>query len=116
LPFGIVWLAFNVSLDGLAPHVWAITYLLNMRQPKCSIAGHSVPLDGDTIRYGGKVKIWWDLNAPRLHRGWVTGGKITTSVPVRFTHAIRHRSQVIRPDNDGICVDHEVQGKLQVRP
>lgn len=115
-PAGIVWLVFYTALDGLAPHAWLITYLTYLRRSKRVLAGRVVAPDGTEVVYGGRVKIWWDLNAPRLHHGWVTGGRIKTSVPVRFTHAIRHRRQVVAYDKRGALADHEVQGKLQVRP
>jgi hypothetical protein len=117
LPAGVVWLLFNAQLDGRAPHLWAYSYLLFLVRPKRTLAGRAVGAVEKTVSYAGKVGIWWDLHAPRLHHGWVTGGRITTSVPVRFTHAISHRNQVMVSDDDRIAaVDHEVEGKLQVRP
>lgn len=115
-PAGIVWLAFYTELDGLQPHVWFLSYLRYLRRPKRTLCGQALLADGDKTSYGGRVKIWWDLNSPRLHHGWIAGGRVTTTVPVRFTHAIFHRHQVMVPDDDrGPTVDHEVQGKLQVR-
>jgi hypothetical protein len=116
IPIGLVVLSFQVELDGLAPHWWLLAWVLYKRRPKRLLAGESVPMPGTKIHYGGKVKIWWDLNAPRLHSGWVTGGRISTSVPIRFTYAIFHRRQVIKPDSDGKMVtDYEVDKKLRVR-
>ena len=115
-PIGVVWLAFKIELEGLKPHTWALAYLLYLRRPKRTLAGRAMTAEGEKISYTGRVRILWDLNAPRLQRGWVTGGHIVTTVPARFTHAIFHRSQVIAPDERGRAVDHEVQGKLQVRP
>jgi hypothetical protein len=116
LPIGLVVLAFQVELDGMAPHWWLLAHLLYMRRPKCSYVGEAVPVTGAKIRYGGKVKIWWDLNSPRLHNGWVTGGKISTTVPVRFTYAILHRRRVVKPDSNGKAIEsHQVDKKLRVR-
>lgn len=115
-PVGVVWLAFRVELDGRAPHLWAISYLLYMRRPKRTLAGRQVSAAGSSLSYAGRVRIWWDLQAPRLHRGWVSGGTITTNVPVRFTHVIRHRHQVLVGDSSGAAASHEVQRRLEVRP
>lgn len=116
LPVGVVWLALYGELDGRAPHRWAISYLHYLRRPKRTLAGRSVALAGTRVDYSGKARVWWDLHAPRLHRGWVTGGRVATAVPVRFTYAILHRRQVVVPDDRGIHAEHEVQGRLQVRP
>jgi hypothetical protein len=117
LPAGVVWLLFNAQLDGRAPHLWAYSYLLFLVRPKRTLSGRAVRAAGETVSYVGKIRIWWDLHAPRLHHGWVVGGRVTTNVSVRFTHAILHRHQVMVADDDrDVVMDHEVQGKLQVRP
>jgi hypothetical protein len=128
LPAGVVWLLFNAQLDGRAPHLWAYSYLLFLVRPKRTLGARSVRAAGQTVSYAGKVKIWWDLHAPRLHHGWVIGGRVTTNVPVRFTHAIFHSRQIMvfdpnrsvgtpdRLDPTAIAIGHEVQGKLQVKP
>lgn len=116
LPLGIVMLAFQVELDGLAPHWFLLAYVLYLRRPKRTLCGEAVPMPGTKIRYGGKVKIWWDLNAPRLHNGWVAGGKISTSVPASFTYAIFHRKRILEPNEKYESIkDYEVDGKLRVR-
>jgi hypothetical protein len=116
-PVGVVWFAFKVELEGLKPHAWVLAYLLYLRRPKRVLGGDAVTAVGEAVAYSGRVRIWWDLDAPRLHDGWVTGGRVRTTVPVRFAYALRHRKQVIRPDDDrGRLADHEVEGRLQVRP
>lgn len=116
IPVGIVWLAFQVELDGLPPHWWLLAYVLYIRRPKRTLCGEAVPMPGTEIRYSGKVKIWWDLNAPRLHNGWIIGGKFSTSVPASFTYAIFHRRRVLEPNDDYETItDYEVDGKVQVR-
>lgn len=115
-PFGVTWLIFQVDFDGRVPHLWALSYLVYMRRPKRTIAGRRMTPSGTKTPYAGRVKTTWDLNAPRLHHGWVTGGRVSTSVPVRFTHSVLHRSQVLeRSEARHHCSDHAVQGKLQVR-
>jgi hypothetical protein len=115
-PFGIVWLAFKVELDGRQPHAWAISYLRYLRRPKRVLAGRTMAAPGTEVTYGGRVRVWWDIHAPRLHHGWVVGGRVSTAVPVRFTHSLWHRSQVVVPDADRApCVAHEVRGRLRVR-
>lgn len=117
LPAIVVWGVFFAELDGIPPHRWATNYLRFLARPKRTLGAHVVAPDGRTVRYAGKVAIWWDLNCPRLHHGWVTGGKVATTVPVRFTHAIIHRRQVMASDDRRyVACGHEVDGKLQVRP
>ena len=115
LPAGIVWIAYYAELDGRSPHRWAYSYLLFLLRPKRTIAGRPVKRDGATVRYKGKTKVWWDLHAPRLHHGWVRGGRVTTSVPASFTSSFRHTNPVMRVDGDyAPVVDREVV-KLEVR-
>lgn len=117
LPVGVVWLALYAELDGRSPHAWAISYALYMAQPKRTLAGREMVAPGTKIDYAGRVRIWWDVHAPRLHHGWITGGLVSTSLPVHFTYALLHRSRVIAPEAGGAnCVGHVVEGKLQVRP
>lgn len=116
-PIGAVWLLSTVELDGRIPHQWVISYLDYLRRPKRVLAGRAVAAADTRITYAGRVRIWWDLAAPRLHHGWVIGGRISTPLSVRFTHAILHRHQVLVVDErHGSPVDHEVQGKLAIRP
>jgi hypothetical protein len=114
-PIAVVWLAFNVELEGLKPHAWALVHLRYLRRPKRTLAGRAVPAEGEKISYSGRASFSWDLNAPRLHRGWVKGGRVVTTVPVRFTFSLRHRRQVIAPSARGRLADHDVESKLQVR-
>jgi hypothetical protein len=115
LPFGVVWLAFRVELDGRPPHLWALSYMRYLVRPKRTLGGRAVGPSGKAISYSGRVRIWWDLDAPRLHRGWVRGGRVSTNVPARFTHALRHRHQVLVADDDRLLVlGHEVHGRMQV--
>lgn len=117
LPIGVVWLALYAELDGRSPHAWAISYVLYVARPKRVLAGREMVAPGTRIDYAGRVRIWWDVHAPRLHHGWITGGLVSTSVPVRFSYAILHRRRVIAPDVNGDnCIDHTVEGRLQVRP
>jgi hypothetical protein len=116
-PAGIVWLSMNAHLDGRSPHKWAISYLLYLRRIKRTIAGRKADEDGTKTVHRGKVSIWWDITAPRMHHGWVAGGRITTAVGVRFTHALLHRHQVVRPDDDRRPVlEHDVERRLEIRP
>lgn len=116
-PAGVVWLAFKVELDGRAPHLWLASYLLFLKRPKRTLAGRTVDPPDTRVAYAGRVRIWWDVTAPRLHHGWVLGGRVCTVVPARFTHSLWHRQQLLVGDDDRApVVDHEVQGRLQVRP
>lgn len=116
IPVALVWLAFYAELDGLRPHVWLSLYLRYVRRHKRTLCGRPVTAVGEKVTYAGRVSIWWDLHAPRLHRGWVTGGRITTSVPIRFTYGILHNRSAILEDERGRCAeDYEVRQKLQVR-
>lgn len=117
LPGLIVWLSMNVEIDGRAPHRWVVSgarFLVRDKHTWCGVHARSV---GDQSSYAGRVRFWWDQHSPRLRHGWVRGGLVTTSVPARFTHSLRHRHQVIRPgDGYDVASGHEVDGRLEVRP
>lgn len=116
LPVGVVWLALHVELDGRLPHLWALSYLLYLRRPKRTLAGRPVDPVATRTDYSGRVRVWWDLHAPRLQHGWVVGGRFSTTVPARFTHALWHTRQVVTSSEHGsIVVEHAVEGRLQVR-
>jgi hypothetical protein len=117
LPIGGVWLAMNAELDGRRPHMWAISILHWASGPRRTMAGQRIPVAGSKIAYGGRVRVFWDVTAPRLHHGWVKGGKVSTSLPVRFTHSVLHRRSVIAPgDSQGVMLDqYEVSNRLEVR-
>lgn len=116
-PIGVVWLALHVELDGRLPHLWALSYLLYLRRPKRTLAGRRVDAAGTRTDYSGRVRVWWDLHAPRLQHGWVVGGRVSTTVPARFTHALWHTHQVVVADDERApVVDHVVRERLQVRP
>lgn len=113
-PGALVYVALNAQLDGLRPHRWVYCYATSIQSPRRSTAG--VPVL-EHARYGGRVRFYWDVLAPRLHHGWVLGGRVTTTVPVRFTHAMRHTAPVMKSDDDRSVADgYEVQDRLEVRP
>lgn len=117
IPGGIVWLSMNVEIDGRAPHRWIVSVARFIKRPSRTIAGRKVRAEGARSVYRGRVRVWWDLNTPSLHHGWVDGGKVTSIVPARFTYAIRHRCRVMVADGSGAEVrNYEVDGKLEVRP
>jgi len=115
-PIGVVWLVLHVELDGRSPHRWLISYLMFLRRPKRTVGGRAVGHADTTVSYSGKVRIWWDLHAPSLKHGWIKGGSVTTSVPVRFTHSILHRHPVMTSTNTHGAVVNHVVHKLEVRP
>lgn len=116
IPAGVVWFSMNAELDGRHPHRWAISTPAWIASPRRTLAGRSIPLAGTKISYAGRVRVHWDINAPRLYSGWVRGGKVSSTVPVRFSHALTHRRPVISPDGDGVILsDYEVD-RLEVRP
>lgn len=114
-PIGVAWLVMFVELDGRSPHLWAISYLRFLIRPHITRAGAPVQ---DSADYGGRMRIWWDLAAPRLHHGWVRGGIVTTTISGRFTHALlRHCQPVLCGDDDREpVVGYEVEDRLEIRP
>lgn len=117
LPAGIVWVATNASVDGRSPHRWVVSAFRYLRRSKRTICGRSIRREGKTVFFKGRVKFWWDLNAPRLHHGRISGGRVTSVVPVRFTHAIRHRNPVITPDEGGVLLDdYQISDEVEIRP
>jgi TcpE family len=117
IPGLIVWLSMNVEIDGRVPHRWIVSSAKFVVRPKRTWCGSSIRREGARVAYRGRVSFWWDSDSPRLVHGWVRGGRVTTTVPVRFTHSLRHRHRVMASD-DGYMptVDHDVDGDLEVRP
>lgn len=116
-PAVIVYVALNAEIDGRAPHRWVVSVVRSLFAPRRTWCGQSVGRDGSRVRYRGRVRIYWDEHAPHLHHGWVVGGRLTVFVSVRFTHALRHRSSVVRHDDDGdLVLDYAVHKQLEVRP
>lgn len=117
VPSGVVWLAMNFEVDGRAPHLWVLSFARFLVRDKRVLCGRRARASGERVRYGGNTRFWWDLDAPRLHHGYVRGGSVTTSVAVRFTHAVRHRHLVMRPHAGGDVADaYDVASSLEVRP
>jgi len=115
-PIAVVWVALNVELDGRSPHRWVASYLAFLARPRRTLAGRPYPAPGSRIVCAGRMRLSWDLNAPRLHRGWVKGGTVGTNVGTRFTHALRHRHPVLKPDDRRVPMSgYEVARRLQVR-
>jgi hypothetical protein len=113
-PAGLVYVALNAQLDGLRPHRWVYCYARSVRSPRRSTAG--VPVL-ERARYGGRVRFYWDDLAPRLHHGWVRGGRLSTCVPVRFTWSIRHMKLVMVASRSGRNTSsYAVEDRLEVRP
>jgi hypothetical protein len=117
LPGGVVWLVMHVELDGRSPHRWTYSYLKFLARPRRTLAGSAIARPGRRIVTSGSVRVLWDAHAPRLHHGWLRGGVLTTSVPVRFTFSLRHRSRVVVGDDERVCVaGYAVHDRVQVRP
>lgn len=116
IPAGIVWLAANSAVDGRAPHRWVVSVVRYYLRPKRTICGRPVRREGARVAYSGRVRFWWDLEAPRLHHGWIRGGQASSSVPVRFTHALRHRHRVFEPDDGGATLSGYDVDQVEVRP
>lgn len=117
IPLGVVWIAFNVEIDGRSPHRWVVSCARFITRRKRLWCGQRARSDGERVRYRGRMRVWWDISAPRLHHGYVRGGRVTTAVPVRFTHALRHTAPVMKADNEhSPTVGYEVPGRIEVRP
>jgi hypothetical protein len=115
LPIALVYVMMRVEFEGLSPHSWISAFLLFALRPRRTLAGRRIQAAGTKMSHRGKVRFWHDVHSPRLHHGWIIGGSFSTNVPVRFSYAIRHRSQIIRPGGKP-ARDHVVEGKLEVRP
>lgn len=116
IPAAIVWAAMNAEVDGRAPHRWAFSCAQFLVRNKRTICGASARKIGCRVNYRGKIGFLWDIDCPRLQQGFITGGFLSTSVPVRFTYSFRHCKRRIVPSSDGVLLDaHEVDGKIEVR-
>jgi hypothetical protein len=116
-PAALVWLAMNSEIDGRAPHRWAFSCLRFLVKDKHTFCGQPARRDGEHVRYRGRVRFWWDVDAPRLHHGWVLAGRVYTRSRVRFAHALRHRHPTMVADERGHEVTgYEVADRLEVRP
>ena len=117
VPVAIVYFATNAHVDGRSPHRWVVSVWRYVVRPKRTRSGRTLLADGARVSYRGRIKVWWDISAPRLHHGWIRGGSVTTTVPVRFTHAIRHKSLVVKTDEDGSPLsEYDVGDNLEVKP
>jgi hypothetical protein len=116
VPGMIVWFSMNAEIDGRAPHLWLISCARYVTREKHTLCGRRARREGQKVSYKSKVNIWWDLDAPRLHHGYVNGGRLRTSVPVRFGHSLIHRNFVMRPSERGQFSDYEIDGRLEVKP
>jgi hypothetical protein len=115
--FPLMAIAFNVEIDGRSPHRWVVSCARFITRRKRLWCGQRARSDGERVRYRGRMRVWWDISAPRLHHGYVRGGRVTTAVPVRFTHALRHTAPVMKADNEhSPTVGYEVPGRIEVRP
>lgn len=116
IPFIVVWTVLNAGIDGRAPYRWfysAVTFALRGKRTLC---GKRVRAPGKKVSCGGRTKILWDEDAPRLQHGWVRGGRVSTAKLVRFTHGLVHTKPAIKPDDRGtLIVDYEVAESLEVR-
>jgi hypothetical protein len=116
VPAAIVWLADNAEVDGRAPHRWVVSFARYYRRPKRTLAGMPIRREGARTVCRGHVRFWWDLATPRLHHGWIKGGRVSSRVPVRFTHAVRHKQPVFAPHDEGeVVFGYEVSDRLEVR-
>jgi hypothetical protein len=116
VPGMIVWFSMNVEIDGRAPHLWLISCARYVARDKRTLCGQRARKEGQKVSYRSKINFWWDLDAPRLHHGYVNGGRLRTSVGVRFGHSLRHRNFVMRPHEQGQNADYEVGERLEVKP
>lgn len=117
LPSGIVWAMSNAEIDGRSPHFWVLSFFRYLKRPKRTLAGRPVRREGTCSTCSGRVRVWWDIGAPRLHHGWISGGKVSIDSGVRFAHALIHRHLTLRPDDDCESLrDYEVEDRLEVKP
>jgi hypothetical protein len=115
-PVGLVWIAMSLEIDGRSPHRWLISAMRYFRRPSRTLAGRAVRAESSRTAYRGRIRFRWDLAAPRLHHGWVRGGRISCRDTVRFSHAFRHSHPVIKASDDGTLVRNRDVAKLEVRP
>jgi hypothetical protein len=117
VPTAIVWLAMNSEIDGRAPHRWAFSCLRFLVKDKHTFCGQRVRRHGAHVRYRGRIRFFWDVDAPRLHHGWVVAGRVYTRARVHFGHALRHRHPTMTASQAGHEVTgYEVSDRLEVRP
>jgi hypothetical protein len=115
LPWTLIWTLGNAQLDGRKPHRWAWSYVRFFTRPKRTLGGRT--MRALPLVYAGRVRLFWDITAPRLHHGWVRGGSVSTTGGVRFTHALRHRHSVIRPsERHPAITGYPVPERVEIRP
>jgi hypothetical protein len=115
IPLALVCAMMRVEFEGLSPHRWVATFVLYAIRPRRTLAGRACPVDETKMSHRGKIRFWHDVHSPRLSHGWIIGGSFSTNVPVRFTYAMRHRRQVVRPGGRP-ARDHVVDNRIEVRP
>lgn len=117
IPVAIVYLAMSVEIDGRAPYRWVIGMARFAVSPARTWCGQRLPSSDERVRYRGRLLFWWDVHAPRLQRGFVRGGLVSTRRPARFTFSFRHLHPVLRADEGYAPIENYVVGeKIEVRP
>jgi hypothetical protein len=84
-PLAIAVLGMQAAPDGRVAHRFAWDWLRFRLRSKRRCAGRTVRLEGEPRLVGGVLATTWDVHAPELHRGRVTGpARVTFTGPVRL--------------------------------
>lgn len=107
----------TVEIDGRLPHRWVASTFIYLRRPKRTRGASRLRAEGTKTTHRGRVRFWWGIDAPRLHHGWISGGRFSTRHQVRFTYSLRHMKQVVKQSSKGVlAADYPVEDKIEIKP
>ncbi len=86
LPGALAYAAMVAKVDGRPAHLWLLAYASWRLRPKRTVHGQRVRAAGDPYPLPRRLRVRWDLSAPRLQRLRVRGpARVEFAVPVRFS-------------------------------
>lgn len=117
LPGGMAYSAMVAKVDGRPAHLWLLAWASWRLREKRTCNGRRVPREGERYRFGGRLKVRWDLSGSRLRRVRARGPmSLDFAVPVRFSPTTR--GWRARPSAEGLTGRRDVAAGevLEVRP
>lgn len=116
-PLAVTWAAITIRRDGRSGLRWLRTWWDYRRRAKRTSNGRTLPDPATRTRIGGKLRVRWDVTAPRLQRVRIAGpARVRFASPVRFS--LRSGGWRAHPDAHGRAGEYEVPAgeSLEVRP
>lgn len=119
LPIGVAIYGMQHHPDGRTAHRFALQwFMFKLRARRCC-ANHPVPLDGEPVKWAGRVGVRHDAHSASLRHARITGvARVIFNVPVTMRRGWRG-SLVVTGASDGVAPQTIVTNAAQtvrVRP